>query len=168
MCWKKLLGKSCLPLFSVLVPSECAVSGVCSFNANKLLPIAYKWAVTLHSHYMCRWRMSLICRGHSRNALWVRPFCRLCGLREKFRNVHLIGQQRIRRCPIRLRLCKHTTVMLLGLCSRKSPFWYKSGKHWDMSKSRPAWLPHPWTLCRAETTARRRSTLLATTGSILQ
>ena len=32
--------KSCLPLFpSVSVPSECAVSGVCTFNANELLPI---------------------------------------------------------------------------------------------------------------------------------
>ena len=32
--------KSCLPLFpSVSVPSECAVSGVCSFHANELLPI---------------------------------------------------------------------------------------------------------------------------------
>jgi hypothetical protein len=32
--------KSRPPLFaSVSVPSECAVSGVCSFNANELLPI---------------------------------------------------------------------------------------------------------------------------------
>jgi hypothetical protein len=46
-CW--LLGKkSRLPLFSsVSVLSECAVSGVCSFNANELLPIAYKLVVAV-------------------------------------------------------------------------------------------------------------------------
>ena len=38
VCWQLLLGKTILPT-AVPVPSECAVSGVCSFNVNELLPI---------------------------------------------------------------------------------------------------------------------------------
>ena len=58
-----------------------------------------------------------LCAGRSRNASWVRPFCRLCGLCEKFLNAQLFGQR-----LIGSRLCKYTTVTLLRTPSNEIAF----------------------------------------------
>ena len=56
--------KSRLPLFpSVSVPSEYAVSGVCSFNATELLSVAYKLAVRVNHSMEEKWCCRLVTIG---------------------------------------------------------------------------------------------------------
>jgi hypothetical protein len=65
--------------------------------------------------------------GHSRNALWVHPFCRLRGLRQKLRNVPLFGLQTDPSAN-QIVSCKYTVQ------------WnrLKSGKDMDASKKAPS------------------------------
>ena len=77
--------------FRVTVVEECDVVEICGalkVGSESGLPKG----VTLRSHDT-RPSTDLVdfCAGRSRNALWVRPFCRLHGLREKFLSFQLFG-----------------------------------------------------------------------------